>query len=182
VAAELKDKKPGRIAWCLTGAGHFLKGSIELALRLGGVTFFLSRSGEEVISMYRLMDIVRDSGVRVVYDRSGSSPACGEMALGRFDLLVMAPATANTVAKCVNGIADTLPTNLFAQAGKALVPSMFLPTDLEAEVISVDPAGREFPVRSRKVDLENAKRLSSFPLVRVAATLEQLEEWLTIYS
>jgi len=182
VAAELKYKTPGRIAWCLTGAGHFLKGSIELALRLGDVTFFLSRSGEEVVAMYRLMDIIRDSGARVVYERSGSSPACGEMDLGRFDLLVVAPATANTVAKCVNGIADTLPTNLFAQAGKALVPSLFLPTDLEAGAISVDPAGREFPVLSRKVDLENVERLSSFPLVRVAVTLEQLEEWLTTSS
>lgn len=182
MAAELKVVRSPGTAWCLTGAGHFLKGSIELALRLESVTFFLSRAGEEVAAMYGLMDIILGSGVRVVYDRSASSPSCGEMALGRFDRLVVAPATANTVAKCVNGIADTLPSNLFAQAGKALVPSFFLPTDLEPGVISSDPAGREFPVRSRKVDLENTERLYSFPLVRVAATLEQLEEWLTISS
>jgi flavoprotein len=179
VAAELKDGRSPGTAWCLTGAGHFLKGSVELALRLGNVTFFLSRAGEEVTTMYGLMDIILESGVRVVYDRTASSPSCGEMALGRFDRLVIAPATANTVAKCVNGIADTLPANLFAQAGKALVPSFFLPTDLESGVVSADPSGREFPVRSRKVDLENAERLSFFPLVRVAATLEQLEKWLT---
>jgi len=179
VAAKLNDGRSPATAWCLTGAGHFLKGSVDLALRLEQVTFFLSRAGEEVAGMYGLMEILRGSGARIVYDSTASSPSCGEMALGRFDRLVVAPATANTVAKCVYGIADTLPSNLFAQAGKALVPSFFLPTDLKAGVISKDPAGREFPVRSRKVDLENAERLSSFPLVRVAATLEQLEEWLT---
>lgn len=182
MVAALSEGRFGRVAWCLTGAGHFLKGSIELALKLEGVTFFLSRSGEEVVKMYRLMDTLRDSGAGIVYDRSSSSPPCGGMALGSFDLLVIAPATANTVAKCVHGIADTLPTNLFAQAGKARVSSLFLPTDLEAEVISMDPRGRVFPIFSRKIDLDNLEELSSFPLVRVATSLEQLEEWLNTSS
>ena len=41
---------------------------------------------------------------------------------GVYHTLVVAPATSNTVAKCVFGISDTLATNVFAQAGKCRVP------------------------------------------------------------
>ena len=37
---------------------------------------------------------------------------------GVYHTLVMAPATSNTIAKCVAGISDNLATNVYAQAGK----------------------------------------------------------------
>jgi flavoprotein len=104
------------------------------------------------------------------------------MALGRYDRLVIAPATANTVAKCALGIADTLPTNLFAQAGKAGVPSVILPTDSDIVTTSEDPFGRSFEVRIRRVDLENLGKLASFPGVHVVQTVEGLAQWLHICS
>jgi len=177
-----KAVERARTAWCITGAGCFLEESLDLVARCRDVTVFCSRAGEEVLGMYRLMKRLREMKIPVVTDRGASSPPCGGMALGRYDRLVIAPATANTVAKCVVGIADTLPTNLFAQAGKAGIPSVILPTDSDSVTTSEDPFGRSFKVHVRKVDIENLKKLASFPGVHVVQTVEGLEQWLHISS
>ena len=44
------DKK--KIAWCITGSGHYLKESIELLLTLENVDLYLSKAGEEVLKWY----------------------------------------------------------------------------------------------------------------------------------
>lgn len=46
------------------------------------------------------------------------------------------PATANTVAKMVYGIADTLVTSAFAQAQKGNVPAFIVPTDYKEGTIA----------------------------------------------
>ena len=59
-----------------------------------------------------------------------SSPRAGRFMMGKFDLLIIAPATANTVAKIAHGIADSLVTNAAALSSKAGVPVYVLPTDV----------------------------------------------------
>jgi dihydromethanopterin reductase (acceptor) len=59
-----------------------------------------------------------------------SSPRAGRFMMGKFDLLIIAPATANTVAKIAHGIADSLVTNAAALSSKAGVPVYILPTDM----------------------------------------------------
>ena len=44
------DKK--RIAWCITGSGHYLKESIDSMLTLENVDLYLSKAGEEVLKWY----------------------------------------------------------------------------------------------------------------------------------
>ncbi len=64
--------------------------------------------------------------------------------MGRYDLLVVSPATANTIAKIVHGIADTLVTNAVAQAGKGKVKTIIMPVDLEeGEIETVLPSKLE---------------------------------------
>ncbi|MCF7935674.1 MAG: flavoprotein [Synergistales bacterium] len=172
-----------RTAWCVTGAGYLLEESLDLALETAGtVTLFASGAGAEVLAMYGLTDRVRSSGLRYVADQAASAPSCGAMSLGRYDRLVIAPATANTVAKCAQGIADTLPTNLFAQAGKAGVPSCVLPTDNPGEVETKDPGGHTFRLCPRAVDLRNRSLLADLPLVEVVDSVERLRRWLRTSS
>jgi dihydromethanopterin reductase (acceptor) len=59
-----------------------------------------------------------------------SSPRAGRFMMGKFDLLIIAPATGNTVAKIAHGIADSLVTNAAALSNKAGVPVYILPTDV----------------------------------------------------
>ncbi len=96
-------------------------------------------------------------------------------------MLLIAPATGNSVAKFVYGISDTLITNLFAQAGKSRVPIVVLPTDIAAEIDSVGPKGGLVRVYPRSIDLENVARLQQFSGVTVVMNLAQLQDCLAAY-
>lgn len=138
------------IAWGVTGAGHFLKESYAVMAQLRNdghsVTAFVSQAGEEVSRMYGLFDELKNiadgSYLNEIFldSRQGSSfPKIGRFNLKRYDLFVLTPATSNTVAKIVYGIADTLVTNCAAQAMKSDVPCYIVPVDQERDVVSEMP-------------------------------------------
>ena len=138
------------IAWGVTGAGHYLKESyaVMAGLREDGhdITTFVSRAGEEVSRMYGLFEDLKSvsdgSYLNEIFldSAQGSSfPKIGRFNLKRYDLFVLTPATSNTVAKIVYGIADTLVTNCAAQAMKSGVPCYIVPVDQELDVVSEMP-------------------------------------------
>jgi dihydromethanopterin reductase (acceptor) len=90
----------------------------------------------------------------------------------------VAPATSNTVAKCVFGISDTLVTNVFAQAGKCRVPVIVFACDTAPELETEAPKGT-VKVYPRGIDLKNTERLKSFESTLVVESLEELEAALT---
>ena len=111
-----------RWGWALTGSGHFFTESLDLIRSLDAVDLFVSRAAAEVVRMYRTkLDL--PSGTHIYRDTAASAPPVGRFYEGVYHTLVVAPATSNTVAKCVVGISDTLATNVFAQAGKCRVPA-----------------------------------------------------------
>ena len=74
----------------------------------------------------------------------------------------MIPATANTVAKIVVGIADTLVTNAVAQANKADIPIYIFPVDQKpGSLTTVLPSGESFTLTAREVDLVNVEKLKA---------------------
>ena len=123
-----------KILWCVTGAGHYLE---ECAEKLEGladkeeVTLVFSGAGKEVAVMYGLFDRMCRCAERIILEeeQGASSPFVGTLTRKEFDRVVVAPCTANTVAKIVHGVADSLVTNIVAQAGKAKIPVYLLPTD-----------------------------------------------------
>ncbi|WP_298502041.1 dihydromethanopterin reductase (acceptor) [uncultured Methanobrevibacter sp.] len=128
-----------RIGFAFTGAGHLLRESVQLAVELSKsheVTVFLSGAAEEVLKMYGLFESVeRITGgkyreLATDSNQKFSYPITGRLSLGKYDLLIVSPATANTVSKIVYGIADTLVTNAVAQAGKGAVPVYMVPVDI----------------------------------------------------
>jgi flavoprotein len=169
-----------RIAWGITGAGHFLPEVVELLQSMQEVDLFLSRAGEEVIRSYGLESMLSGRGHRVFYDKAASAPAIGKLYRGYYCVVVVAPATSNSVAKFVCGIADSLVTNLFAQAGKARVPSLVLPTDIAPELISRAPGGN-VQVCPREIDRENIRRLEAFANVKVVKNVSDLAVCLNTY-
>ena len=128
-----------RIGFAFTGAGHLLRESVQVAEKLAKdheVTIFLSGAAEEVLKMYGLYERVeRLTGgkyreLATDSNRKFSYPITGRLSLGKYDLLIVSPATANTVSKIVYGIADTLVTNAVAQSGKGAVPVYMVPVDI----------------------------------------------------
>lgn len=137
------------IAWGITGAGHFLRESYEVFKKLSEdhqVTTFVSLAGEEVLRMYGLLDkLVEISGgsymeeIFLESEAGRSFPKTGRFLLGKYDALVISPATSNTVAKIVHGIADSLITNAVAQAAKGGTSVYIMPVDVSGEIKSEMP-------------------------------------------
>lgn len=133
-----------------------------------------------MLKMYGLWDTLPVEGRGLYLDRSASSPVVGKFYTGYYQVLVVAPATSNSVAKFVLGISDNLITNLFAHAGKAMVPIIVLPCDGAGEIESMAPR-EKVKVYPRPVDMENIAKLSRFTGVTVVQNMEELEACLSIY-
>lgn len=171
-----------RCAWVLTGSGHFLRESLELALALPAVDLFLSRAAEEILPMYgwppEKLRRALGRGGRLLRDSNHSSVPVGLLYRGRYHTVVLAPATSNTVAKCVIGLSDTLATNMFAQAGKCRIPCIVFACDTEPVVVTDAPGGRVV-LYPRRIDLDNSERLRAFEATTVVANPAQLAEALS---
>jgi dihydromethanopterin reductase (acceptor) len=130
-----------KLAWGITGAGHLLKESVDILETISKeheVTVLLSAAGEEVLKMYGLYDRVKSicggyyQELILEKDQMFSYPLTGRFSLGRYETLIISPATSNTIGKVVHGIADSLITNSVAQAGKGNVRTIIIPVDLES--------------------------------------------------
>jgi len=132
-----------QIAWVITGAGHFLKETFDVMNQLVKsnkitVTTYLSSAGEQVVKMYgfwsKLEQISPGSYLQEILTESEEGPGfshAGRLVMDLYNALIVSPASGNTVAKIVYGIADTLATNAVAQAQKGEVPVYVVPTDQE---------------------------------------------------
>jgi dihydromethanopterin reductase (acceptor) len=172
----VKVKTP-RWGWALTGSGHFFKECLAMIGQLEDVDLFVSRAAAEVVRMYK-QDLVLPKSARLFRDTTASSPPVGNFYYGVYHTLVLAPATSNTVAKCVHGISDNLATNMFAQAGKCRVPAIVFACDTAPELETEAPKGVVM-VYPRRIDLENTDRLKSFDETDVVESLTELEQALT---
>jgi flavoprotein len=167
-----RDAHP-RLAWAITGSGHFLKESLEIARQIADVDLFLSRAGEEILAMYDYkLDELRQH-FRIFRDNTASAAPVGLFYHGHYHSVVVAPATSNTVAKCVLGISDTLPTNIFAQAGKCRLPAIVFACDTQEHVETESPS-EWVSLYPREVDLGHARRLAGFANVTVVDTPDAL--------
>jgi dihydromethanopterin reductase (acceptor) len=162
-----------RWGWALTGSGHFFKECLGMIGSLGAVDLFVTRAAAEVIRMYK-QELQLPRTARVFRDTAASAPPVGQFYYGTYHTLVVAPATSNTVAKCVFGISDTLATNVFAQAGKCRVPVIVFACDTAPELETEAPKGM-VKVYPRRIDLENTQRLKSFERTEVVESVAALE-------
>ncbi|TGQ37275.1 flavoprotein [Mesorhizobium sp. M00.F.Ca.ET.216.01.1.1] len=162
-----------RWAWVLTGSGHFFTESFALIHQLEHCDVFVSKAANEVLRMYKLkLDFPETT--RVLHDKTASAIPVGEFYHGVYHTVVVAPASSNTVAKCVHGISDTLATNVFAQAGKCRVPAIVFACDTAPELETMAPHGL-VKVYPRRIDLENTNQLKSFERTQVVESLADLE-------
>ncbi|MDO9424665.1 MAG: flavoprotein [Methylobacter sp.] len=162
-----------RLAWAVTGSGHYIEECLDFMLTLDDVDLYLSQAGEEVLQMYGInLDDIRKK-MPVYRDKTASAPPVGHFYKGYYHTFVMAPTTSNTVAKCVLGIADSLVTNLYSQAGKCKVPSIVYPCDIAPEMETTAPGGKVM-VYPRKIDLEGTAKLRDFEYTSVVESVDEL--------
>ncbi len=163
-----------RFAWAVTGSGHFLDESLAIAARLPDVDLYLSAAAEEVLPMYgHKLDALKPR-FRVYRDKTASAVPVGSLYEQTYHTVVVAPATSNTVAKCALGLSDTLPTNMFAQAGKLGIPGLVFACDTEPVVVTRAPHDW-VTLRPRRLELDNVERLRQIEFCQVVASPAELE-------
>ena len=168
----MKTTSP-RLAWAITGSGHYIEECVEFLLTLDNVDLYISQAGEEVLTMYGVsLNELRDK-MPVYRDKTASCPPVGLFYKGYYHTFVLAPATSNTIAKCVLGIADSLVTNLYSQAGKCRVPSIVYPCDIAPEMETTAPSGKVM-VYPRKIDLDGTAKLRDFAYTEVVESVDSL--------
>jgi flavoprotein len=161
-----------RMAWALTGSGHYLRECIDILNTLEDVDLFLSKAAAEILQQYGYTHNVG----KVYQDKTASAVPVELFYHGAYHTVVIAPSTSNTVAKMVCGISDNLVTNIFAQAGKCRVPTIVFACDTEPEMESEAPRENTVKVYPRRIDLENTAKLKTFEETKVVDNMKQLSD------
>lgn len=181
-------QKKRKVAWGITGSGDRLPETVEAMKKIKKayenevvVEVYLSKAGEQVLKYYRVGDDLRRNFERVWVEINANSPfLAGQLQMGRFEFLLIAPSTSNTVAKISVGIADSLLSNSAAMALKALVPVYIMPSDYKEGIVFTKlPKGREMKLQIRKEDADNVKRLAVMANVSV---LEKPEDVYAVFE
>jgi len=157
-----------RIVWGITGSGDRIAEVFEVMGELAehkefAITSVLSRAAVKVVNWYKLKEKLDGISKKVFVEEDANTPfIVGPLQTGEFDCLLVAPATANTVAKVVNGIADTLITNAISQTNKTSTPIYILPVDQKkGTTTTILPGGKKLELTMRDVDIENTSKLKT---------------------
>jgi archaeoflavoprotein AfpA len=165
MTTEVKKRK---VAWGITGAGDKIADFIEEMKKIQTeykdvleVHVFLSKAADQVLKFYRLEDDLRSNFSKVRVEMNSNAPFLAAwMQMRKYEFLLIAPATSNTVAKLATGIGDTMLTNAAVMSLKAFVPVYVAPTDYkEGTVYTKLPNGKEMKLRVRKEDVEQVNKL-----------------------
>jgi len=175
-----------RIAWGITGCGDKIKqiSSMMMDLKVKhilNIDLYVSKSGEMVLKWYKVWDMLKNQFSQIQVEVNANTPfLAGKLQTGYYDLLLLAPTTANTVAKITNGIADTLITNAVSQAAKAMVPVYIYPVDSKkGELETMLPNGKLLKLQIRDIDVENVAKLKKMEHITVLENPEEIEKTVT---
>ena len=168
-----------RLAWAITGSGHYLRESLAILQTLDNVDVFLSKAAAEIIKQYGFQEQLDATGHKVYQDKTASSVPVELFYAGKYHTLVIAPATSNTIAKMAFGFSDSLVTNLYAQAGKTRVQSIVFACDTAPDgasgfIESEAPRDNMVQVFPRQIDLDNVQKLTTFAHTKIVENMDML--------
>jgi flavoprotein len=164
-----------KILWVVTGASHMLEDTLNSISEFNAqVDLVLTIAGEKVVKSMELFEKITDMSESLFLESGvGASPLLLTKLSG-YQTVVVAPCTANTVAKIRYGIADSLASNLVAQALKKKIHVIVLPTDDQPEIKSIWK-NKEITFYSRQVDLDNLADLKKQEGLKVVNTVEEIK-------
>jgi archaeoflavoprotein AfpA len=168
MSQENSEVKKRKVAWGITGAGDRIAEYVQIMKELQKeyeqsveIQVFVSKAGEVVLKFYGLESEVKQSFPKYIVEMNANSPFLAAwMQMRKYEFLLIAPASSNTVAKIAYGIGDTMLTNAASMALKAFAPVYVVPVDYEEKILVTKlPNGKDMKLRVRKEDAENVRRL-----------------------
>ncbi|MGD0203408.1 MAG: archaeoflavoprotein AfpA [Candidatus Bathyarchaeia archaeon] len=182
---EAVKAKKRKVAWGITGAGDKIAEVLEVMKDLKKqsedvveIEVFVSKAADIVLKFYRLEDELKRNFPKVQVELNSNSPFLAAwLQMRKYEFLLIAPATSNTVAKIANGIGDTLITNSAIMSLKAFVPVYILPTDYKESIVYTKlPNGKEMKLRVRKEEADQVRKLENMEDVHVLENLQKMRE------
>ncbi len=168
---EMKEsKKIKMIVWGITGSGDRIRETVDVMKEMKekyedrvDIRVYVSKAGDQVVKYYKLLPELEIDFDKIWVEANANAPfLAGQVQMGKFEFMLIAPATSNTVAKISLRIADTMLTNAAIMSQKALVPLYIMPSDFkEGEVITKLPNGKDLKLVIRKEDVEHVQKLAA---------------------
>jgi len=168
MAKEQVEVKKRKVAWGITGAGDRIAEFLQVMEQLKKeyestveIQIFLSKAGKTVLKSYNLENQLKQNFPKVRVEVNANSPFLAAWLQNhKYEFLIIAPASSNTVAKIANCIGDTMITNAASMSLKAFVPVYIVPVDYEEKtLITKLPNGKDMKLRVRKEDAEKVRKL-----------------------
>jgi len=185
VMGESVKVKKRKVAWGITGAGDKIAEILEVMKDLKKqsedaveIEVYLSKAADTMLKFYRLEDDLKKNFSKVTVEVNANSPfLAGWLQSGRYEFLLIAPASSNTVAKIANSISDTMLTNAAIMSLKAFRPVYVLPTDFRESVVSTKlPNGKEMKLRVRKEEADQVRKLETMEDMHVIESPQKMRE------
>lgn len=164
----MKNKK--KIAWAVTGAGEKIEKTYETMVDIQEkygdkveIRVFVSNAGKQVLKFYRLFKKIKESFEYVSFEVNSNSPfLAGDVQLHKYEFLLVAPCTSNTVAKLASRIGDTMITNAVIMGQKSQVPVYIMPVDFkEGVTVTKIPNGNDLILELTKEDIDCVRKISN---------------------
>jgi flavoprotein len=169
--------------WGITGTGYVLDECINLMKEIQedygvDLTVILTKEGAAVVKWYKKWLLLTEAVKRVKVEKTPNIPFyAGPLQLGKYDMFLVCPVSANTVAKIVHGIADTLITNCVAQAIKGGMKVHIFPSDQDLEPITTSrPDGSPLVLKIRDIEIENNEKLRNMEGIIVIPEFSSVRE------
>lgn len=182
--AEMNEfKKRKRIVWGITGSGDRIRDTVDVMKEMKekyedrvDIRVYVSKAGDQVVKYYKLLPELEIDFDKIWVEANANAPfLAGQVQMGKFEFMLIAPATSNTVAKISLRIADTMLTNAAIMSQKALVPLYIMPSDFkEGEVITKLPNGKDLKLVIRKEDVEHVQKLAAMEGVSMLERTEDI--------
>jgi archaeoflavoprotein AfpA len=178
-----KRAKKKRVVWGITGSGDRIRETAAVMKEMRrryddevDIRVYISKAGDQVVKYYKLFPELEEEFDKIWVEANANAPfLAGQVQMGRFEFILIAPATSNTVAKISLRIADTMLTNAAIMSQKVMLPLYIMPSDFqEGEVVTTLPDGRDLTLVIRKEDVEHVKRLAAMEGVTMMERPEDL--------
>jgi archaeoflavoprotein AfpA len=168
MSTEKVEVKKKKVAWGITGAGDKIEEFVEVMKQVKkeyednvDIQVFVSKAAETVLKYYGLENEVKQNFAKVMAEVNSNAPFLAAwMQIHKYEFLLIAPASSNTVAKIAYGIGDSMLTNAANMSLKAFVPVYVVPSDFEEKTVYTKlPNGKDMKLRIRKEDADNTRKL-----------------------